>query len=92
MTNCVTFYMDKPLLFAVKRIFQHSLYGNRTDFDYDFSVLELEEGVECSDYVSPICLPDNSATAATYDNKFVLTLKLFRFLYNVFHRFGQAYL
>ena len=42
------------------------------EFDNDFAVLELDTEIECSDYVSPVCLPDNSATAATYDNRFVI--------------------
>ena len=28
-------------------------------FDSDFSILELEYPIECSDYVSPVCLPSD---------------------------------
>jgi hypothetical protein len=45
------------------------MYNNRTTFDYDFSVLELEHEIDCSDYVAPICLPDNTATEATFDDR-----------------------
>jgi hypothetical protein len=47
------------------------MYNNRTEFDYDFAVLELDHEVDCSDFVSPVCLPDNTATAATYNDKSV---------------------
>ena len=55
----------------MRRIFQHPLYNNRTEFDYDFSVIELDRLVDCSDHVSPICLPQDTTPPGDFDGRWV---------------------
>lgn len=52
---------------VVKNIFAHPDYGQINYFDSDFSILELEREFDCSDYVSPVCLPTDMGN--DYANK-----------------------
>lgn len=48
----------------VKRIISHPDYNQMT-FDYDIALLELDEPLEFSNTIQPICLPSSSHVFAT---------------------------
>merc|ERR1719471_1257153 len=52
---------------GVKEIHLHPHYTRANDFDMDFAVFQLDTQVNCSDYVSPVCLPESTTNA--YDDK-----------------------
>ncbi|XP_055308418.1 trypsin-1-like [Sitodiplosis mosellana] len=50
-------YAKGGAVHKVKRIVQHKKYDGRT-IDYDYSLLELEDGIEFNDQVKPVALAD----------------------------------
>ena len=42
----------------IAKISSHPSY-NKTTYDYDYSVFELEEPISFNDRVEPVCLPDS---------------------------------
>ena len=42
---------------GIARVFEYPTYGQVNDFDSDYSIIELDRMIECSDFVSPVCLP-----------------------------------
>ena len=56
----------------VKKIHDHPSYGQATDIDMDFSILELKEDLDFSESVRPACLPKiDTSTYAKLDGKFL---------------------
>ena len=53
---------------GVSRIIQHPQY-NASALDFDYSILELEYQVSCSQYVSPVCLPAMNDDPVLYENR-----------------------
>ena len=53
---------------GVSKIIQHPQY-NATALDFDYSILELEYRVPCSQYVSPVCLPNVQDDPGMYENR-----------------------
>ena len=53
---------------GISRIIQHPNY-NASNLDFDYSILELERPVSCSQYVSPVCLPAMNDDPVMYENR-----------------------
>lgn len=52
----------------VSEIIRHPGY-NSTTYNFDYSVLVLANEIQCSAFVSPVCLPDVSDDPEFYDDK-----------------------
>ena len=50
---------------GVKEIIQHPGY-NYSNFDNDYSILVLAENLDCSPFVSPVCLPDSEVSVTKF--------------------------
>merc|ERR1711997_540167 len=58
---------DCAYAIGVQQIIQHPNW-NQTSFDSDYSILLLEERIDCSPFVSPICLPKPSDDPDLFEN------------------------
>ena len=56
-----------------RRVVAHPLYSTSRPFDNNYALLELNETITSSQYVRPICLPDEtnvcSSNTRSYDNR-----------------------
>ena len=51
---------------GVEQIFSHPGYAQSgNDFDQDVALFRLDSPVSCSDHVSPVCLPQDTAESYT---------------------------
>ena len=63
---------DGAKVVKVKKINSHPNYGQATNIDMDFSILELEEDLVFSESVRPACLPQShTSTYAELNGKFL---------------------
>ncbi|XP_053114347.1 acrosin-like [Hemicordylus capensis] len=55
---------------SIKNLVEHEQYQRRNNFN-DIALLELDQPINCSDYVQPACLPDESIDVPTLDHCYV---------------------
>ncbi|XP_042323634.1 acrosin-like [Sceloporus undulatus] len=55
----------------IKRVVDHMLYKKDGLLQYDITLVELTEPVQCSDYVQPACLPDEDAVVSVLTHCYV---------------------
>ena len=67
---------DGAKVVKVKKIHSHPKYGQATDIDMDFSILELDEDLDFSESVRPACLPQNDSSTYAELNGKLLSLNL----------------
>ena len=65
---------DNAKVIKIKNIHNHPQYGQATDIDMDFSILELEEDLEFSESVRPACLPQSESNTYAGSNGESLSL------------------
>ena len=65
---------DNAKVIKIKNINNHPQYGQATDIDMDFSILELEEDLEFSESVGPACLPQSESNTYAGSNGESLSL------------------
>ncbi|XP_059507155.1 mannan-binding lectin serine protease 1 [Stegostoma tigrinum] len=59
-------------VFRAKRIISHPCYNGST-FEFDIALLELPHKVTITDYVMPICLPENSFSTLRTDDMVIVS-------------------
>jgi len=62
---------DNAKVIKIKNINNHPQYGQATNIDMDFSILELEEDLEFSESVRPACLPQSESNTYAGSNAVV---------------------